>query len=228
MPVSERKIQAVLGVLCLLAGAALLRQLFAPPWPAASLPERSSITLPIGLQLEERGVRPGERNRQWARSGSRRMALVADGSWPGARAGMNLELDLTHLVARHPKDLQVAELTRSDSQLALKDRLLLQTDGQEIALGYIGDHPVLQGCLVPSGRSGITTSTLGQISSAQPRDRVDRLQRLLGLRSHRSYECLLVSLRDSSGRIGHDQLRQFWGILRSSSIGERGGPAVQQ
>ncbi|KMM17260.1 hypothetical protein [Synechococcus sp. GFB01] len=215
MPVPERQLRATLAVLCLLAAAALLRQIVAPPWPEVSPPERSSISPPQGFQLYEMGVRPGERNRHWARSGTRRMALAADGSRLGAQSGTSLELDLTHLVARHPNDLQVAELTRSDPQLALQDRLLLQVSGQEVALGSISEDSVLQGCLVPSGLSGITSLTLGPISSVPPRDPIDRMLRLLGLRSHRSYECLLVTLRGSSDGVGHDQLLQLWQQWRS-------------
>lgn len=214
MPVPDGQLRAVLGVLCVVSGAALLRQIVLPPWPRASRPSPSALPLPAGYQLKELGAGPGERQRQWARSGTRRFALVPHSTSPGAAAGSSLELTLTRLVARDHDGLQVAELTRGDPGLSLRNRRLLMERGQEVAVGRIDDHPALQACLLPHGRSGITSSTLGRISGGPPRDPIDRLQRLLGVRPHRSYTCLLVTLRDSSGQGDHSRVLQIWNHWR--------------
>lgn len=214
MPVPDRLLRAVLGVLCVVSGAALLRQIALPPWPRASMPSPSALPLPAGYRLKELGVGAGERQREWARSGTRRFAIVPDAPSPGAATGSSLELDLTRLVARRPDGLQVAELTRADPGLSLRHRRLFTESGQEVALGWIDHQPTLQACLVPGGRSGITSSTLGAITGAPPRDLIDRLQRLLGVRPHRSYECVLLSLRDTSGQADHRRVLAVWSDWR--------------
>ncbi|MEB3322161.1 MAG: hypothetical protein VKI81_05000 [Synechococcaceae cyanobacterium] len=216
MPVPDRQLRVVLGGLCLLSVAAMLQQIGFPRVPRPAMPAVDAVALPDDLPWRERGARPAEQQRNWARSRTLRLeAAPAEGS---ARASgalpPSVQLALTRLVARRPENLQVAALTRSDPELSLQDRRLLQQDGQELALGRIGESPALQACLVPDGRSGITSWTLGRISGAPPRDRLDQLQRLLGLRPHRSYDCLLVTLRDTSGRGGHERLLELWAQRR--------------
>ncbi|QPN55838.1 hypothetical protein I1E95_11830 [Synechococcus sp. CBW1107] len=218
MPVPDRRLRAVLGGLCLLAGAALVRQIAMPPWPRAAIPVASSLSLPEGYQLKQLEVRGGERQRDWARSRTRRILLVPGPTAPGTKPAAAVELTLTRLVAREPDRLQVAELTRSDPALSLRSRRLLQDMGQEQALGTLGDDPTLQGCVVAGGSSGITASSLGQISGPPPRDPGDRLQRLLGLRPHRTYACVLLSLRGTNRLGGDSLLRDLWSRLGTQSI----------
>lgn len=214
MPVPDRQLRVVLGALCALSAAALFRQVVVPPWPRASMPSASTLPLPAGYQPQERGQRAGERRPDWARSRTLRIDLVPIGASAGAVPGETLQLDLARLVARRHAGLQVAELTRSDRALSLQDRRLVRGKGGELALGRIDHDPALQACVVPGGQTGITAHTLGQISGPPPRDALDKLQRLLGLRPHRSYECVLVSLRGTSKLAGHGRLLEVWAQWR--------------
>lgn len=214
MPVPDRQLRAVLGGLCLVALAALFRQIVFPTWPRASLPSSALLPRPMHDALTELNIRPGERQKDWARSPTRVMAFVPDTTTTQAPPGAAVELGLTRLVARRPDLLQVAALTRSDPRLSLRDRRLLQNEGQELALGFLDGNPALQSCLVPGGRSGITAQTLEQIVGPPPHNSSDRLLRLLGLRPHRSYDCVLLSLRDTSGQPDHRRLLEVWSHWR--------------
>jgi hypothetical protein len=75
-------------------------------------------------------------------------------------------------------------------------KVLQAVGGDEYAMGTIGGLDALQSCNIPSGRSGVTRQTLEQLTLPQPIDRRDltgSLRRLAGLRSNRSYECVLVT-----------------------------------
>jgi hypothetical protein len=153
---------------------------------------------------------PGQRSQDWALSPTHRYSLRAiEGHQPSSA----FTLSLTGVGARRAEHLQVALVTRADPHLGMDQRKVLQAvGGDEYAMGTIGGLDALQSCNVPSGRSGVTRQTLEQLTLPQPMDRRDltgSLRRLAGLRSNRSYECVLVTLTTSDGG-RKDQLINLW------------------
>ncbi len=187
------------GIVAAIAALAAAKAIAMPRWPATPdpLPQRE-----LEARLRDQGLSPS--------SGP----APTTAGWPAER-GYELstsapviitlrdgfELIMMAASVRQRFSLQTAYIGRDQPSLKLKNRRLINRPVPS-ASGLVQDQPTLQTCLVrgpgQTAGFGVTRVQLSPLTD-QGATRWVRLERLVGLRPHRSYGCTLISLRGPKG-----------------------------
>jgi hypothetical protein len=193
-PVSTKVQRVLFGSLATLACLAALKSLVWPRWPAVAPLDRQSVSQSLraaGFDAVPIATLPARRSFERATS-----PLLGFG------IGQGETLRLLRGSSRERIPFQAALLAASDPVLKLQNRQLLNSSPPS-ALGKVGGASVRQTCLVIGqgslGGYGVIDEQLWPLVDQVSSDRRRQLEAQLGLRSMRSYECVLISVSSQKG-----------------------------
>jgi hypothetical protein len=184
------KVQRVLfGSLATLACLAALKSLVWPRWPAVG---------PLDQQIVSKSLRAAKFDAvPLATLPARRSYEQATSPVLVFGIGQGQTLRLLRGISRQRINFQAALLASSNQVLKLQNRQLLNSSPPS-ALGQVGGAPVRQTCLVIGEESlggyGVIGEQLLTLVDQVSAGRRLQLEARLGLRSTRSYECVLISV----------------------------------
>jgi hypothetical protein len=198
------------GLLVVVAGMLATKAIVMPRWPAtpASPPQGQ-----LEESLQAQGLTPASDPHPPASSGSspaRRSYELSTSPLVTITLRDGYELVLMAGSVRQRFNLQSSFIGRDQPSLQLSQRSLIRTPTPSAA-GLLQGHPALQTCLVSGpgmgAAFGVTREELTPLADRLATGWGAGLERLLGLKPNRAYDCTLISLR---GPLGKPPSEQFW------------------
>jgi hypothetical protein len=225
-PLRPTPLQIWFGLLAGLASLAALQASLLPRWPRAQpLPE-----LAISQALRQAGLASSPLA-EGAEAGQGSRSLEFATSAPLAyRLNDGSELRLLRGTSRLGADLK-PDLFASVHKNFQLEQSRLDPGPPPLTRGMIKGRQALQTCWVattsPGGAFGVTWMQIGSLIDDQAKGRRAKLPRLIGLKQHRDYTCVLISLRAGSSNVLPAGLMPQLLKVLPAALEQPGGAAVE-